>query len=76
MINHLAHSTSDRKSLINTESLKGGIEFYLQRKDDRSSLSCQALSVTELLETALTSRTVCIGGTLKMKREHGLLERT
>ena len=38
MINHLAYSTSDRKSLINTESLKGGVEFYLQRKDDRSSL--------------------------------------
>ena len=36
MINHLAHITSDRKSLINTESLKGGVEFYLQRKDDRS----------------------------------------
>ena len=37
MINHLEPSTSDRKSLINTESLKG-VEFYLQRKDDRSSL--------------------------------------
>ena len=33
--------------------------------DPALSLSCQALGVTEFLETALTSRTVCIGGTLK-----------
>ena len=55
-----------------------GLSFtYRGRMTDPAlSLSCQALGVTEFLETALTSRTVCIGGTLKMKRGQGPLERT